>query len=75
MLMVHADYRGNRIGEHILRGLEELCDTSKFYVTTNLSNHRMQRVLSRLGYRPAGYIHELDPDDPEMVFVRDIDRT
>jgi len=67
MLMVHQDYRGRRIGECILRKLEELGDTPKFYVTTNQSNHRMQRLLSRLGYRPGGYIHELDPGDPELL--------
>lgn len=33
----------------------------------------MQRLLSRLGYRPGGYIHELDPGDPELVFVKDIE--
>lgn len=74
MLMVHADYRGRRIGEHLLKALEELCDTARFYVTTNVSNHRMQRLLARLGYRPAGYIHELDPGDPELVFVKDLRR-
>ena len=71
MLMIHPDYRGRRIGEAILSALEELCDTPKFYVTTNMSNHRMQRLLSRMGYRPGGYIHELDPDDPELIFVKD----
>lgn len=75
MLMVHRDYRGRRIGELILRRLEELGDTPKFYVTTNQSNHRMQRLLSRMGYRPGGYIHELDPGDPELVFVKDIETT
>lgn len=73
MLMIHQEYRGRRIGEHILRKLEEFCDTPKFYVTTNQSNHRMQRLLTRLGYRSGGYIHELDPGDPELVFVKDIE--
>jgi GNAT superfamily N-acetyltransferase len=72
MLMIHHDYRGRKIGEHILRKLEALGDTPKFYVTTNQSNHSMQKLLSRMGYRPGGYIHELDPGDPELVFVKDI---
>jgi ribosomal protein S18 acetylase RimI-like enzyme len=72
MLMIDEDYRGRKLGERILRKLEELGDTPKFFVTTNLSNHRMQRLLSRMGYRPGGYIHELDPGDPELVFVKDI---
>jgi len=73
MLMIHPDWRGRRVGEHILAELEQLGDTPKFYVTTNQSNHRMQRLLSRMGYRPGGYIHELDPGDPELVFVKDIE--
>lgn len=72
MLMIHPGFRGGGIGEHILRRLEALGDTPKFYVTTNQSNHRMQRLLSRMGYRPGGYIHELDPGDPELVFVKDL---
>ena len=72
MLMVDAAYRGRRIGEHLLLGFEKLCDTSKLWITTNLSNHRMQRLLTRLEYRPCGYISELDPDDPEIVFVKDL---
>lgn len=72
MLMIHADFRGRRIGEYILKALEELCDTPKFYVTTNLSNTRMQKLLTRLEFRLGGYIHELDPGDPELVYVKDI---
>jgi ribosomal protein S18 acetylase RimI-like enzyme len=75
MLMIQEEYRGQKIGEHILRRLEVFGDTPKFYVTTNQSNHRMQRLLSRMGYRLGGYIHELDPGDPELVFVKDIGLT
>ena len=70
MLMVDENYRGQRVGEHLLLKLEKLCDTPKFWVTTNLSNHRMQRLLTRLGYKPCGYIDELDPGDPEVIFVK-----
>ncbi len=75
MLMLHADYRGRRIGEAIMKALEKLCDTPKFFVTTNMSNSRMLKLLSRMGYRPGGYIHELDPGDPELIFVKDIEMT
>lgn len=70
MLMIGEDYRGQRIGEHLLLALEALRNTPKFWVTTNLSNHRMQRLLRRLGYKPCGYIDELDPGDPEIIFVK-----
>jgi len=50
--------------------LKKRSDTPKFWVTTNLPNHRMQRLLTRLGYEPAGYIHELDPGDPKLIFFK-----
>ncbi len=30
----------------------------------------MQKLLTRLGYKPCGYIDELDPGDPELIFVK-----
>jgi ribosomal protein S18 acetylase RimI-like enzyme len=73
MLMLHPDYRGQRIGEQLLRRLEQACDTSKLFVTTNVLNHRMQRLLSRLGFVACGFIGELDPGDPELVFVKKLE--
>lgn len=70
MLMIHADYRGQGIGERLLIALEGLCDTAKFWVTTNLSNHEMQRLLARNGFKACGYVDELDPGDPEIIFVK-----
>ena len=50
MLMIHQDYRGQKLGEQLLRMLEKLGDTPKFYVTTNQSNHRalLCRALEQL---------------------------
>ena len=70
MLMLHPDHRGKRIGELLLRPLESLCDTPKLFCTTNVSNHRMQRLLSRLEFVACGFIDELDPGDPELVYVK-----
>lgn len=70
MLMLHPDYRGQRIGERLLQALEQACDTPKLFCTTNVSNHRMQRLLSRQGFAACGFIDELDPGDPELVYVK-----
>ena len=72
MLMIHEDYRGQKIGERILLMLEEFGDMPKFFVATSQSSHRMQRHLSRTGNRPGGCIHGLDPHDSQIVFVKDI---
>lgn len=70
MLMIHPHYRGQKIGEKLLQALEEICETSKLFITTNLSNQSMQKLLIRLGYHSCGFIEELDPGDPELVFVK-----
>jgi len=70
MLMVEERYRGQRIGEMLLRRVQGLVLTDRFFVTTNLSNYPMQRMLRRLGYVGCGFIDELDPGDPEIVFVK-----
>ncbi len=74
MLMIAKEHRGKRIGEMLLLSLEKYADTPKLFVTTNLSNHSMQKILFRSGYKPCGYIDELDPGDPELVFVKYIRR-
>jgi ribosomal protein S18 acetylase RimI-like enzyme len=70
MLMIAKEHRGKRIGEMLLLSLEKYADTPKLFITTNLSNHSMQKLLFRSGYKPCGYIDELDPGDPELVFVK-----
>jgi ribosomal protein S18 acetylase RimI-like enzyme len=70
MLMISTECRGKRIGEMLLLSLEKYADTAKMFITTNLSNHSMQKLLFRNGYKPCGYIEELDPGDPELVFVK-----
>ena len=75
MLMLHPEWRGRRVGELLLRALEPVCDTPKLFCTTNLSNHRMQRLLGRLGYAACGFIDELDPGDPELVYVKKLGET
>jgi len=74
MLMLHPEHPGRRIAESLLGAIEEACDTAKLFVTTNLSNDRMQRLLLRRGYATCGFIAELDPGDPELVYVKKLDQ-
>ena len=53
-----------------MQKMRELCQTDRLWTSTNLSNHPMQGLLRRLGYRLSGVLHYLDPDDPELVYVQ-----
>ena len=40
------------------------------FTSTHASNLPMQALLAKSGFEPSGIIHNLDPGDPELVYVR-----
>jgi ribosomal protein S18 acetylase RimI-like enzyme len=74
MLMVATQHRRQGIAGALLRHLEQLAQTKKFFVTTNLSNQTMQGLLRKLEYTACGFIDQLDPGDPEIVFVKTLQK-
>jgi ribosomal protein S18 acetylase RimI-like enzyme len=72
MLYIHSDYRRRGAGAALLRHLESVCQTSKLFTSTNLSNLPMQSLLTKLGYVLSGIIHNLDEGDPEIVYFKQI---
>jgi ribosomal protein S18 acetylase RimI-like enzyme len=70
MLYVAASHRRHGAGTALLRALERRCPTEKVFTSTNASNAPMQALLVRAGFEPSGVVYNLDPGDPEMIFVR-----
>jgi N-acetylglutamate synthase-like GNAT family acetyltransferase len=70
ILYVHEDWQRHGVGTELLKHLESICQTDKLFTSTNLSNLRMQAVLAKLEYKLSGVIHDLDEDDPELVYVK-----
>lgn len=70
LLFVRDSARRQRVGTALLREVEARSPGPKLFTSTNQSNEGMQRLLASLGYRPSGVILNLDPGDPELVFVR-----
>lgn len=70
MLYVAAPCRRQCVATALMRRLERECRTPKLFCGTNESNLPMRRLLETLGYRPSGFIENLDQGDPELVFVR-----
>ncbi|MER6944470.1 GNAT family N-acetyltransferase [Nonomuraea sp. NPDC000554] len=69
MLMVAESARGHGVGERLLRAAAASCQTAKLFTSTNLSNHPMQRLLHRVGWRSVGMVHGLDKGDPEVFYL------
>ncbi|WP_312024788.1 GNAT family N-acetyltransferase [Nonomuraea sp. WAC 01424] len=75
MLMVAEPARGHGVGERLLRAAAASCQTAKLFTSTNLSNHPMQRLLQRVGWRSVGMVHGLDEGDPEVFYLRTLPST
>jgi ribosomal protein S18 acetylase RimI-like enzyme len=56
MLMVAEDSRGQDIGAELLPDAQRQRDRAKLFISTNLSNKPMQRLLARLGRRSVGIV-------------------
>jgi ribosomal protein S18 acetylase RimI-like enzyme len=69
MLMVAENARGHGVGTRLLLDAQQRRNTTKLFTSTNLSNQRMQRLLTRLGWQSAGIIYGLDEGDPELFFI------
>jgi ribosomal protein S18 acetylase RimI-like enzyme len=72
MVYIAAEWRSQGLGPILIRYLETQSRTAAFFTSTNESNDHMQRVLAKLGYERSGIIYNLDPGDPELVYVRQL---
>lgn len=70
MVMVGVEYRNQGLGTAIIRHFESAFTDSKLFGSTNMSNRQMQELFVRLGFRPSGYIDNLDEGDPKIIFYR-----
>ena len=68
LLMVGAHFRRSGIGLALVANFQDSCRGQKLFTSTNLSNHPMQSLLLKSGFRSSGYIDNLDEGDPELVF-------
>jgi ribosomal protein S18 acetylase RimI-like enzyme len=68
MVYVAPGSRRRGIGRELLRAVEGRCRTRKLFTSTNSSNVAMQALLSEAGFARSGVIHNLDPEDPELVY-------
>jgi ribosomal protein S18 acetylase RimI-like enzyme len=69
-LAVQPQYRRNRLAGMLLEAAEQRGVTDRVFSSTNESNAAMQAVFDRYGWRRCGQIDELDPGDPELVYVK-----
>jgi GNAT superfamily N-acetyltransferase len=70
LLYVAEEERRKGVGVAVLRAIESTIMADRVFTSTNESNAPMRALLAQCGYRPSGSIDNLDPGDPELVFVK-----
>lgn len=70
LVYVAPSARRQGVGQTLIGHAERTCATAKLFTSTNESNSAMRSLLARLGYLSSGVIHNLDADDPELIFVK-----
>lgn len=70
LLGIDPAWRGRGVGTELMAHCEAAHDGDALFTSTNQSNAAMRALLAKAGYKPSGVIENLDPGDPELVFVK-----
>ena len=70
LLMVAPAARRHGVGSALIQHVVRMLDSGdRFFTSTNASNETAQRLFARLGFRHCGTIEDIDPGDPEWIYV------
>jgi GNAT superfamily N-acetyltransferase len=70
VLAVAPELRRRGYAGVLLAHAEACALTDRVFTSTNVSNAPMHAVLARYGWRRCGEVGDLDPGDPEIVYVK-----
>ncbi len=70
LLVVAEARRREGVGAALMDRCETAHDADRIFTSTNESNQPMRRLLAKADWQVTGLIENLDPGDPELVFVK-----
>jgi hypothetical protein len=70
LVVVSNAHRRSGAGRQIIAHLEHCSSARKIFTSTNTSNTPMRQLLVQSGYQYSGTVENLDPGDPELIFVK-----
>ncbi len=74
MLIVEKESRRKGVATTLVTHLEERCEIDKLFTSTNESNKPMQAFMQTMSYEPSGTVYNLDDGDPELFYVKRLER-
>lgn len=69
LLVVEPWCRRRGVASALLAAVRRRCEGRDLFTSTNRSNATMLTALQRWGFIPTGRIDNIDPGDPELVFL------
>ena len=69
-IAVAEPYRRRGVGMALLERCEAGHQDDRIFVTVKVSNAPMLAMLAKAGFQGSGMIYNLDPTDPELVYVK-----
>ncbi|MHC5027279.1 MAG: GNAT family N-acetyltransferase [Planctomycetota bacterium] len=73
MLYAHPEHRRHGLGSALLGHFESIAANKKLWISTNLENMAMRRMLHKHGFELTGVVNKLAPI-PELVFRNSLER-
>lgn len=70
LLRVRSADRRRGIGTALVQAVIGGTTGDRLFSSTNASNSAMRMLLGRLGFVASGFIENLDPGDPELIYVK-----
>jgi GNAT superfamily N-acetyltransferase len=74
LVYVAATHRRRRVGHALVDALECASRGDRLFTSTNETNTAMRILLAQRGYVVSGLVYNLAPNDPELIFVKYLDR-
>ncbi|NET39452.1 MAG: GNAT family N-acetyltransferase [Cyanothece sp. SIO1E1] len=72
LLYIRESSRGAGIGSSLVDYAAQLCETEKLFTSTQQSNIPMQILLQSNSFEATGIIHNLEENDPEIVYFKQV---
>ena len=70
LLRVRTPARRRGVGTVLVQATIAATEGDRLFSSTNASNTAMRMLLGRLGFVASGFIENLDPGDPEMIYLK-----
>ncbi len=72
LVVVEPWCRRRGVASALVKAVEGRCRAGDLFTSTNRSNATMLASLQRWGFIPTGRIDNIDPGDPELIFLKRI---